>query len=281
MDKLDHLGWVVHRAYEIDGYVVGVRTNSEDCGDWLDAVLEDYELRGESAEPYYSIWIAESSDSVGSAYHVLYRESTDLVRTFDPATLARRLVAELATFRLRSRAESLFLDACVVERGGTTALVPSTIIPYMRQAGRRIERELSLPVEPTVAVAADGVLHAVGNALDVSDDAAEDLAWRVGADASEERGRPAVPATADLVCVFHYDPDAPPAMPLTRARTVQLLASQALNLHATGGIHLRALADVVAGSRCYLVQSAHPRESLELLTGLLDGVEPAVAAVGS
>jgi hypothetical protein len=280
MDKLDHLGWVVHRAYEIDGYMVGVRTNSEDCGDWLDSVLADYELRGETAEPYYSVWVAEPSDSVGSAYHVLYRESTDLVRTFDPAALAQRLLGELATFRLRRRSDSLFLDACVVERGGATALVPSKIIPYMRQAGRRLERELSLPLEPTVALGADGALRAVGNALDVSDDAPEDLAWRLGVEAPEERGPRVVPATADLVCVFHYDADAPPAIPLTRARTVQLLASQALNLHANGGSHLRALADLVAGSRCYLVQSARPRESLGLLTDLLDGKEPAVAAAG-
>src|SRR5882672_10014289 len=146
MDKLNHLGWVVNKPFEIGGYVFGIRTNSEDCADWIDSALAGYEAEDAEAEPYYSIWVPEENEAVGERYYVLYRESDDLLRTFDPAMLAHRLLAEVATFALRRRDEGIFLNACVVERGGARALITSSMIPFMRQAGRRVERELALPL---------------------------------------------------------------------------------------------------------------------------------------
>jgi hypothetical protein len=269
MDKLNHLGWVVHKSYEIGGYVFGIRTNSEDCGDWLAHVLDAYEAEDES-EPYYSLWIPEEAEAVGSKFYVLYRESDELVRTLDPTVMAQRLLAELASFALRRRTEGIFLNACVVERGGMRALIPSSMIPFMRQAGRRVERELSLPLDPTVGVAPDGRLFAAPDVLGLPADSAEDLAWRIGADTVPEH-RDLVPASVDAICVFHYDPSSGPIVPLTRALTVHALARQAHNLHASRGAHLGALAELVASARCYLLQNAKPREAFELLTEVLDG----------
>ena len=269
MDKLNHLGWVVHKSYEIGGYVFGIRTNSEDCGDWLAHVLDAYEAE-DPAEPYYSLWIPEKAEAVGSKFYVLYRESDELVRTLDPTVMAQRLLAELATFALRRRNEGIFLNACVVERGGMHALIPSSMIPFMRQAGRRVERELSLPLDPTVGVALDGRLFAAPDVLGLAPDSAEDLAWRIGADTVPER-RELIPGSVDAICVFHYDPSSAPIVPLTRALTVHALAREAHNLHASRGAHLGALAELVAGARCYLLQNAKAREAFELLTEVLDG----------
>jgi hypothetical protein len=156
MDELNHLGWVVYKTYEIGGYVFGIRTNNLDAGEWLEHTLAAYEVTDEESEPYFSLWVPEQTGGPAKQYYVLYRESDDMVRTLDPAKLAQRLLAELETFALRRRTDGIFLDACVVERGGAHALVPSAIIPYIRLAGRRVERELTLPVIPTVGVTPDG-----------------------------------------------------------------------------------------------------------------------------
>lgn len=280
MDHLNHLGWVVYKSYEVGGYVFGIRTNSELAGEWLEATLGGYETDEES-EPYYSLWVPEEMKAVGRQYHVLYRESDDLMRTTDPARLAQRLLAEVEAFTLRRRRDALFLDACVVGRDGVSALVPSPIVPFIRLAGRRVEQELLLPVEPTIGVGTDGSLFAVPRELRVPEDACEDLAWRLGADGSPlERGAD-VPASVDAVCAFHYDPDYPPTMPISRAIAVHAFAGIALNLYATRGQGILALAKLVEGIPCHLLQEAKPRESFELLSSVLAGEAGDLAAVVS
>jgi len=279
MDHLNHLGWVVYKSYEIGGYIFGIRTNSELAGEWLEATLAAYES-DEEAEPYYSLWVPEEQKAVGKQYHVLYRESDDLMRTTDPARLAQRLLAEVEAFTLRRRQDGLFLDACVVERGGLAALVPSPIVPFIRLAGRRVEQELTLPVEPIVGVDPDGTLFAVPRKLHVPDGACEDLAWRLGIDGSIERSED-VPASVDAVCAFHYDPDSPPMMPISRAVAVHAFAGMALNLYATRGQGLLGLAKLAERLPCYVLQEAKPRESFALLTSLLSGEAGELAAVGS
>src|SRR5689334_7781483 len=111
MDNLNHLGWVVYKSYVVGGYLFGIRTNSETCGEWLDTALSSYEIDDEEAEPYYSLWVPEERSAVGKQYHVLYRESDDLLRTLDPAKLAERLLQEVESFTLRTRDDRLFLNA--------------------------------------------------------------------------------------------------------------------------------------------------------------------------
>ncbi len=279
MDSLNHLGWVVYKSYEIGGYVFGIRTNSELAGEWLNATLAAYET-DEEAEPYYSLWIPEEQKAVGKQYNVLYRESDDLLRTVDPARLAQRLLAEVETFTLRRRQDGLFLDACVVERDGLAALVPSPIVPFIRLAGRRVEQELTLPVEPTVGVGPDGSLFAVPRKLHIPEDACQDLAWRLGIDGSVERSVD-VPASVDAVCAFHYDPDSPAMMPISRAIAVHAFASMALNLYATRGQGLFGLAKLVDGLPCHVLQEAKPRESFGLLTSVLSREAGELAPAGS
>src|SRR6266849_2891797 len=126
MDELNHLGWVVYKSFDFAGHLLGIRTNSPECGEWLSHTLAPYEVLDEEAEPIYSIWVPETDDeAVGKRYFVLYKESTDLVRTFDPAKLAQRLLWELEAFPLRRRDDAVYLEACVAVQNGARALIPS------------------------------------------------------------------------------------------------------------------------------------------------------------
>jgi hypothetical protein len=277
MDELNHLGWVVYKSYDIGGYLVGVRTNSEECAEWLDETLKAYEIDDEEAEPYYSLWVPEQT-GIGKQYYVLYREADDLLRTLDPGLLAERLFAELSTFLLRRHTDAVFTDYCVVEHEGIRALVPSPIIPYMRLAGRRVERDLTLPLRPTVGVRADGRLVSIPRQVEVRDDAADDLAGRLGVERLGRSGLD-VPESVDVVCAFHYDPTADKVLPLTRAMTVHALAEKAYNLDAMQGAALEAFANLVDGARCYLVQNATAAETFELLKSVMRGdTDPILAA---
>ncbi|HKP18693.1 MAG TPA: hypothetical protein VJT84_09445 [Gaiellaceae bacterium] len=276
MDELNHLGWVVYKSYEIAGYGIGIRTNSEACAQWLDVVLGAYEIDDEE-EPYYSLWMPEQSSGPAKQYYVLYRESSDLLRTLDPAKIAQRLLSELESFALRSRRDAVFLEHCVVERNGARALVPSAIVPYMRLAGRRVERELTLPVDPNIGVARDGRLFAVPRQLDVPENAETELAERLGV-RGVGTAASAVPEEVDLVCAFHYDPKSPPSIPITRAIAVHALAQSARNLRATHEMALPALAELVGGLPCHLLQEATPEGAFELLKQALEGAAIADAA---
>src|SRR5437867_13161835 len=101
MDELNHLGWVVQKSYDVAGHLLGIRTNSEVCGEWLDATLSKYET-DEETEPYFSLWLPDE-EGFGRGYYVLYKEGTEAFRTLNPALLALRLVQELDRLAFRTR----------------------------------------------------------------------------------------------------------------------------------------------------------------------------------
>lgn len=260
-------------------HLVGIRTNSEEAGAWLDDVFAAFETE-EEADPYYSIWVPEGDEGVGRQFYILYRESTDLIRTFHPAALARRLVAELDVLALRTSDLAPILDACIVRRNGVSALVPADILPYIRQLGRRkVDPELSLPKEPVVGVEpSSGHFFRPPRQLDVSDAALDDLARRLGEDVAAEGVTDSLPESVDLICAFHYDPDYPPILPLTRALAVHHLAQEMVNLRAIGGRALEPLAKLVEGKPCYLLQEKTPEEAFQLLKSAMDGDESQLGA---
>jgi len=273
---------VVSKSYQFSRHVLGIRTNSETAGEWLSETFRDYELTDEEADPYFSLYMANEEKGIGKRFHVLYREATDLLKTLDAAAIARRLVAELDTLALKQRDDGVFVDAAVVGRGGVNALVPTQIVPYIRLNGRRVEREFALPDVPGVSVDPEsGRLGPVPGQLDVADAAFHDLRHRLGQDGAALGPPRPVPEAVDFVCAFHYDPQSPLVMPLTRALAVYYLARNTMNIEKVGGRALEALAKAVNGARCYLLQEARAAQAYELLKTVLDGNEDALLAAMS
>lgn len=271
---------MVYRSYVVGNHLVGIRTNSKLADEWLADTFAAYEVTDEESDPYYSIYIGEAK-GFGRPYHILYREATDLIRTFDPAEVARKLVAELDLLTLKNHRDAPVLEAYVVSRNGVNALVPAAVIPYIRLAGRKVERALTLAVGPTVGVEeGSGRLFPIPPQLDIPASAVDDLARLVGANGDQPASRSEVPDSVDVVCMFHYDPTFPPMMRLTGALAAHALAGQAVNLQAIGGRSLEPLAKLVEGARCYLLQEAKAQQAFELLTNAMDGDESQLAAAG-
>jgi hypothetical protein len=269
---------VVSKSYQFSRYVLGIRTNSEAAGEWLNETFGDHEVTDEEADPYFSIYVGDEEKGLGKKFHILYREATDILRSLDVGAIARRLVAELDALSLTQRDDGIFVDATVIGRKGVNALVPTQIVPYIRLNGRRVERELNLPDVPAVSVDPEsGRLGPVPRGLDISDAALEAFRRRLGQGGAQGAPR-ALPETVDLVCAFHYDLESPPIMPLTRALAVYYLARNTINIEKLGGRVLEPLAKAVDGARCYLLQESRAAQAYQLLRTVLSGDEDAIRA---
>src|SRR2546430_8866161 len=96
MDELDRLGWAVRRSYRFGNSYLGIRTNSESFGAWLDQTLAGHRSRKKPDYFHYSVLLANGSPkAAGRRFHILYRETLMVQRTFHLPTVGRTLLAEL------------------------------------------------------------------------------------------------------------------------------------------------------------------------------------------
>lgn len=266
MGKLDHLGWVVHRTYELQGVRLGVRTTSEAFGAWMDEALAGFRVPGEAA-PHYSVLVAREpggAGRLGRGFHILYRGVTPLVRTLHLPTLRGALLAELESFRFPEREDAIYLRAGILKAGEQAVLVPSAVIPHLGRLGRRVSREgIMLPAAVSAAVdLASGrvipvrpFLGADGNDID-----------RV--DGNSDRLVVDEPISVDVVCTFATGQDSF-IEPISRAVALHQLSAQVVNLPTIGGAALTVLGRLVAGARCYSLVVTDGRTMLEALSGVL------------
>lgn len=277
MTELDRLGWVVYKTFEIGRHLVGVRTNSEEAGRWLTDVLGTYEV-DEEAEPFFSVWVPEPS-RVRSIrrFHILYQEAGELTRSHSPGEIGERLIAELAKFAFRQRDDAVYLDAVVVERDGSTALIPAEMVDYLLLDGRA-KREIAIPARTKLGLTFDGRLFQPPQVLNVPEDAGAQLALRVGARAPARAPEQEIPPVVDVLAPYHYDPQSPDIMAISRAVTVHAFAQYVLNLPVLGTTALEALAELAAHGRGYALQSATVDGAIDSLISVLDGDPMAAAA---
>ena len=252
MDKLDHLGWVVSSSFAIGDVRFAVRSTSPSFGAWLSAALGAYEV--EDVEDYlYSVVVPEPPPG-GKAkeFCILYKGSTAIIRTLDPVTVGRGLLAELEGLGFHERDDAVYVTASVVDVAGVPTLVPSSIAPGLAQLGRRAGKlGVGIPGELTVAIDMEtATVVPVHRSLDVPADALERLA-----DACPWKGRDGLrfvgaPETIQAFLVPATDPEAP----LELARKGYALANLAgwtLNLQIVGGRGLDALGRFVEHTPAY------------------------------
>src|SRR6266516_1911129 len=103
MDKLDHLGWVVSSSFAIGDVRFAVRSTSPAFGAWLSDVMGAYEV--DDVEEYlYSVVVPEPpAGRKAKEFFILYKGSSAIIRTLDPATLGRGLLTEFDGHGLHER----------------------------------------------------------------------------------------------------------------------------------------------------------------------------------
>jgi hypothetical protein len=252
MDKLDHLGWVVSSSHAIGEVRFAVRSTSRAFGGWLSDALGGYEV--DDVEDFlYSVVVPEPP-AAGKAkeFCILYKGSTAIIRTLDPVTLGRALLAELEGLGFHERDDAVFVTASIVDVAGVPTLVPSSLAPGLAKLGRRAGKlGVGIPGELTVAIDIDTAsVVPVPHKLDVPDDALERLA---GACPWQGRDGLRFVKAAEDVRAFLV-PTSDPEAPLDLARKGFALANLtgwALNLQRVGGRGLVALGRFVDRTPAY------------------------------
>lgn len=272
MSKLDHLGWVVSRSYEAEDFRFGIRTTSSVFGEWLDETLSVYRTR-KKADSLFSIVVADPTkrkDRAIKDFHVLYRGTTRQARDLNLGTVARILLAEVASLGYRHRGDAVYAGAVPIAANGSVALVPAGIAQFLAGAGRQVARAgLTLPYVSAVALDPDtGAILPSDGPQGVPADAVARLG-DLGLDgAPSDRMSIEKPLRPNLVVTMGgAGPEA--FEPMSRGRAAHALASSVLNLEKVGRTALETLTKVVAGADCYVVAAGEPRDVLRTVAGLL------------
>ena len=271
MDKLDHLGWVVSSSFAIGDVRFAVRSTSSAFGEWLSRTLAAYEV--EDVEDFlYSVVVPEPPvDGRVKEFSILYKGSTAIVRTLDPVTLGRGLLAELEGLRFHERDDAVYLTASIVDVSGTPTLVPSSLAPGLAKLGRRAAKlGVDIPGELTVAIDMETAsVVPVRHTLDVSDDALERLhdacPWEGG------DGLRFVEASEDVraLLIPGRDPEAD-IQPARKGFALAHLAGWTLNLQHAGGRGLEALGRFVEHADAY---GSAWTDTAEIMGRLADAVK--------
>jgi hypothetical protein len=263
MDKLDHLGWVVSSSFAIGDVRFAVRSTSHAFSEWLSDSLGSYEV--DDVEDYlYSVVVPEPPEGgTAKEFCVLYKGSSAILRTLDPVTLGRGLLAELEGLRFHERADAVYVRGSVIDVSGVPTLVPSSIVPSLVKLGRRAAKlGISTPGELTVAIDLETAsVVPVRPAVDMPGDALERLA-RACPWAGPDGLRFVDAHQVVRACLV---PARNPEVPLEPARKGYALANLAgltLNLHEVGGRGLETLGRFVEGVSCYGSTWTNPGEAL-------------------
>ena len=253
MDKLDHLGWVVSSSFAIGDVRFAVRSTSAAFGAWLSDALAAFEV--DDVEDYlYSVVVPEPpvDGTVAKEFCVLYKGSSAIVRTLDPITLGRSMLAEIEALRFHEREDAVYVSASVMDVLGTITLVPASVVPTLVRLGKRATKlGIGIPGELTVAIdVTTASIVPARPSLDVPGDALERLAeacpWE-GRDGLRFVREPEsvraflVPARGGDVAIG----------PARKGYALANLAGLTLNLREAGGRGLETLGRFIEGTACY------------------------------
>jgi len=270
MDKLDHLGWVVSSSFAIGDVRFAVRSTSHAFGEWLSDALGAYEV-DDVEEFLYSVVVPDPpAGGKTKEFFILYKGSSAILRTLDPATLGRGLLTELEGLGLHQRDDAVYIVASVVDIAGAAALLPASAVPGLAKLGRRAGRlGVGIPGQLTAAID----MHAasvipVGPSLDVPGDALERLAHALPWTGRDGLRFLDEPETVRAFVVPSRDPEAS-LQPARKGYALAQLAGRTLNLERVGGKGLEALGRFIDRTPCYETAWKDTTAALTQLADLL------------
>jgi hypothetical protein len=274
MDELGHLGWVAHQSFELDGILFGIRTDSVELARWLEQSLPAKLVRDEIANPNYSALVG-GPGRLGRRLHVLYRDSTVLVRTTDATELAAVLAGDLAALTHWRRRDAVYVRAAVVSTGGVDALFPETFIGRLETLRRRARSDgIPLPVSRQVAVDLDTAeVASPSGSLEIAEHALAELAREIGSEPMAWPRIAIVPRVIPDVVGVIGSGASERAQPVSRGSALYALASNAVNLDEVRGAGLEALRRLVERAACWALPPALSAQGVaDSVAGLLQTV---------
>lgn len=268
MDHLDHLGWVAQHSFRMGEVEFGIRTTSEAFSDWLAEVLGAYRIEDEH-RPEFSIVIGDGGTGRGEKkFHILYRGTIALARTFHLPTLVRVLQSELDGFFVHDRDDAIYTDTTLVSIDGMRAMIPSSLVFYMGSLGRRVDRAgVSLPADTVSAIDLEtGLLVPARPGVEISAEALGALAGVAPLNGGPDRFTLDGPTTVDAVCSI-AETEAP-WRPVSPGVAVYRMADHVLNLPKLGARALDGLVRLVERGRTFELDAAGPKDMLQALTSM-------------
>jgi hypothetical protein len=264
---------VAQHSFELDGFLLGVRTNSRGLAGWL-ATEMPATLVDEDTDPNYSVLVSRKRSDFGRRFHLLYKDSTLLARTFDAAELVRALLADIEGLTNSTRRDAVYVQAAFLSLGGVDALFPEELVAMLEPIRRRTHamglqmpasRHLAIDLETSEVVPPPSSLRVNGEAVEAL----------VGLVPSEPTAYPQAEldarASIDLVCTMG-SVGSEPVTPTSRSFALYQLASNAVNLHEVGGVGVEALSRLIENAACWQITPGPPEgmaESMVELTGLV------------
>jgi hypothetical protein len=206
-------------------------------------------------------------------YHILYKGTIAIARTRDIETLVQTLRSDLESYLFEDRDDAIFADMNVVSGGGSNALVPSSIVPFIGTLGhRRLDRAgLTLPAETAVALEpATGQVVPIPRKVELAEGWRELLAKTFPPNGRDPRVVVEEPTRVDVVVSIGWGDE--PMAPVSKGIGLYRLATHITNLELLGGDTVANLIPLVEGARCFEMASAKPAEMLDALLGVLGAV---------
>jgi hypothetical protein len=257
---------VVKGLYSFGGAEIGVRSTSQEFGEWVDGALRSYRSPGKY-QTHYSIVIAESSGDGALAkerYHILYKGTIPIIKTPDIQTLVRTFLSDLEIFLFDDRTDAIFADMNVVSLAGVNALVPGSLVPFIGSLGRRRlgRTGLRLPAETAVAIEpGTGRVIPIQPMVELTAGALDLLAKVVPGNGRDPRMVVEQPLTIDAVLSIGWGRD--PLAAVSKGLGLYRLGAHLVNLELLGGEALEGVRPMVESARCYEISSAKPAEMLD------------------
>jgi hypothetical protein len=252
-----------------------IRTTSKSFNAWLGTVLKPYKVRKPSAQTWYSVLIAggdpDEEKKSKRRFHILYRGSTQVIRTLDLETLGRALFSDLEAVMFEEREDAVYLEMAALSRGDKVALIPGRFLPNLWKLSRRLHQaDVKLPLARTVALEkGTGQIVPTTPHLEVPNNAMDQLTDAVGAEAAAALGvartgtagnghldRWAVEAPTRPVAILTSGGDNGPREPQSRGETVYRMAGMTMNIPKVGVEGLETLSLLAENAECYRMYGA-------------------------
>jgi hypothetical protein len=237
---------------------VTVRSTSEWFADWLDETLAPHSIPHLQPDEFDFSVVAPDPGPPGTRpMHILYGSGVAcLTRTLNVMDLGRTVLRAMDAGLLQDRTDAIYVDAGLVWRNGSLALVESNVIGFLLSSGGRRVEKAGLRLGADVLQAIDietGMLIPRVPEIDIPADTYDRLARVTTTRNRFERPLIEEPTRPDVICSNSWMEES--VRRLSRAQGLARLAEQSLNVVALGQRALDALTRTVTESLCCEIQT--------------------------